>query len=100
MKLRIQGDTIRIRVNDNEVSQLQSGQSLVSATHFPGNVLEIKLTPENEDYVSYDNGQILIGVKMDKIMAWAESDEITIPMEFAVSDDKKLSILVEKDMKV
>lgn len=51
MKLRIRGDTLRLRVKRGEVNRLAVGVSIVEETHFPGSVLTIRLdVSDNECY--------------------------------------------------
>ena len=100
MKLRIQHDTIRIRLSELEVQEFGKGNSLVSRTHFPQADLEFRLMPNSKERVVFENGKVEITVPEEKISDWAASDQITIAMEISVSNDKKLSILVEKDMKL
>ncbi len=39
MKLRIRGDSIRLRRKRGEVAQVAAGKSIAEETHFPGSVL-------------------------------------------------------------
>jgi len=43
MKLRIRGDSIRLRLKQGEVAQFAAGESIVEETHFPGAVLTYRL---------------------------------------------------------
>ena len=100
MKIRIQSNTVRVRLNEREVSELQQGQSIVSQTWFPTGKLIISLHPDQENHADLQENQINITVSTAKVNHWASSDEVSIGMEFDTPDEEKLSILVEKDMKV
>jgi hypothetical protein len=100
MKLRLQNSSLRLRLNEREVDNLGRGEKLVNETFFPESKLTILLASGTVDKVNYHDDLIEVIVDFKKIEAWAKSDEVTIAMEFAVSNDKKLSILVEKDIKV
>ncbi len=43
MKLRIRGDSIRLRLKRAEVDQIAPGNSIAEETHFPGSALTYRL---------------------------------------------------------
>ena len=43
MKLRIRGDTVRLRLKRSEVERIAAGDSIAEQTHFPGTVLTYRL---------------------------------------------------------
>ena len=43
MKLRIRGDSIRLRLKRGEVDQITAGSSIVEETHFPNSVFSYRL---------------------------------------------------------
>lgn len=100
MKIRIQGNTIRLRLNDREVQELDKGETLVSETWLPEGSLRFELSSGLENQVVSTTKSIAINVESDTLESWATSDEITIALSFDTPQDKNLSILVEKDMKV
>lgn len=99
MKIRIQGSTVRIRVNDREVKELCNGEMLLSETWIPDSTLRFELLSGAENRVNFQNSSIIIVVSSEELEKWARTDEITIALSFDSGQDKKLSILVEKDMK-
>jgi hypothetical protein len=100
MKLRIQNNTLRVRLNEREVSSLHQGQVLKSQTWFPGNILSFTLAADQTSMADFVSNEVKIKVNIKEVEHWAKSDEVTIAMEFHTSNDEKLSILVEKDMKI
>ena len=100
MKLRIQENTLRIRVNEKEVDMLANGATLSSETTFPENSLRFTLLVSDGQAVSLSKTEVKITLNRMEVETWALSSEVSIAMVFEVSNDKKLSILVEKDMKV
>ena len=100
MKIRIQNNTLRVRLNEGEVSSLLQGQVLKSQTWFPGNILNFTLAADQNSTADFVANEVKIKVNMKEVEHWAKSDEVTIAMEFHTSNDEKLSILVEKDMKI
>lgn len=100
MKLRIQENTLRIRVNEKEVGMLANGATLSNETTFPENSLRFTLLVSDGQAVSLSKTEVKITLNRMEVKTWALSSEVSIAMVFEVSNDKKLSILVEKDMKV
>ncbi len=101
MKLRICGDSIRLRLKRGEVDQLGAGTSIVEETHFPDSVLTYRLNlSENSDIsASFDNGSLVVGLPKSKVLDWAGTDEVSLFAEQKLSATGPLSILIEKDFR-
>jgi hypothetical protein len=99
MKLRIRGNSIRLRLKRGEVESLAAGNKLIEETEFPGTVFSYSLElSDNEDMVaSFDNGRIEISMPREIIPEWADTDLVTLYTEQELPGDGKLEILVEKD---
>ena len=99
MKLRIRGNSLRLRLKRGEVDRLAAGNKLVEETEFPGTVFSYSLElSDNEDMVaSFDNGRIEISMPREIIPEWADTDLVTLYTEQELPADRKLEILVEKD---
>jgi len=99
MKLRIRGDSIRLRLKRGEVDQLASGTSIVEETHFPNAVLTFRLdVSENDDVsASFDNGSLVVSLPKSSVLDWAGSDEVSLVAEQELSGASSLSLLIEKD---
>jgi hypothetical protein len=99
MKLRIRGNSIRLRLKRGEVESLAAGNKLIEETEFPGTVFSYSLElSDNEDMVaSFDNGRIEISMPREIIPEWADTDLVTLYTEQKLPGDSKLEILVEKD---
>ncbi|MFQ5982782.1 MAG: hypothetical protein ACE5KS_05350 [Woeseiaceae bacterium] len=99
MKLRIRGDTLRLRLKQGEVAQVAEGKSIVETMHFPGSVLTYRLDVSENDAIeaTYEGTNLLISLPAAKIAAWANTDEVSLTGEQAVSDDTSLKLLIEKD---
>jgi hypothetical protein len=100
MKLRIQRNTVRVRLNDQEVAKLASGENIVEQTNFPSETLFYKIQLGAENDAQFVDNSITIDLNKDAVEQWASTDQISISIEMDGRDDKKLSILVEKDMKL
>jgi hypothetical protein len=101
MKLRICGDSVRLRLKRGEVDQLAAGTSIVQQTHFPGAVLTYRLDiSENSDIsATFDNGSLVISLPKSKVLDWASADEVSLHAEQELSGTGALSLLIEKDFK-
>jgi hypothetical protein len=99
MKLRIRGNSIRLRLKRGEVESLAAGNKLVEETEFPGAAFSYSLElSDNEDMVaSFDDGRIEVSMPREIIPEWADTDLVTLYSEQDLSGNGKLEILVEKD---
>jgi hypothetical protein len=99
MKLRIRGDTLRLRLKRGEVDQIASGNSITEETHFPGAVLTYRLdVSENNDIsASFGDGSLVINLPKSRVLDWASTDEVSLYAEQKLSDTATLSVLIEKD---
>ena len=100
MKLRIQNNSVRLRLNEGEVKELNAGKGISSLTQLPGGNLSFVLKKGGANSVRFNQGELIIEVHDQQIKEWADSEEVTIAMEFDTPNEEKLSILVEKDMKI
>jgi hypothetical protein len=96
MKLRIQDNSLRLRLTQREVARLGDGGSVESAIRFPENrVLNYSVAAlASSDGVSvrYDCDSICVFLPGKLASEWAANDEVTIEaVDFGVR------ILVEKD---
>ncbi len=101
MKLRIRGETIRLRLKRGEVDQIAVGISVSEETHFPGSVLTYRLdvSDDNDISASFDNGSLVINVPESKALDWASTDEVSLYAEQKISGTGSLSLLIEKDFR-
>ncbi len=101
MKLRIRGDSMRLRLKRGEVDQLAAGNSIVEETHFPGAVLTYRLDVSKNSTISatFDNGSLAVSLPESKVLDWASTDEVSLFSEQILSESNTLSLLIEKDFK-
>jgi len=99
MKLRIRGDSIRLRLKRAEVDQIATGASIVEETHFPDAVLTIRLdvSENNDAAASFNNGNLVISLPKSRVLDWAATDEVSLVAEQNLSGASSLSLLIEKD---
>ncbi|MBI1224406.1 MAG: hypothetical protein GC192_04135 [Bacteroidetes bacterium] len=106
MKIRIQGNSIRLRLSQSEVTKFHETGSVSDSISF-GGILGAKLsyslerTDMPDMSATFDNNQISVFVPTELGVRWATSVE-EVGMEHlqrVAAIDEALRILVEKDFK-
>lgn len=99
MKLRIRGDSVRLRLKVSEVNRIAAGESIVEQTHFPNSVLTYRLeASENGDSTtSFKDGNLVVRLPRADLEKWAGSETVSLSSEQNVADAGTLSLLIEKD---
>jgi hypothetical protein len=97
MKLRIQGNLLRLRLTQKDVACLHDHQLVECAIHFPsGRELRYSLASSSdapEISADFENDLIRILVPHAVATAWAESSEVAIEG----CGDSSVQVLIEKD---
>ena len=96
MKLRIQGNSLRLRLSQAEVAQLASGTAVEERIEFsPATALVYAIEPSDEPLsCEFSGDAIRILLPRDEARLWAASDDVGI---YGVS--AKVSIAIEKDFR-
>jgi len=99
MKLRIRGDSIRLRLKRGEVDQVAAGKSIEEETHFPGSVLTYRLDVSESKNIEADfaNGKLVVSLPASKVTGWATTDEVSLAETQSLADGSTLTVLIEKD---
>ena len=103
MKLRINGNELRLRLNQAEVAQFSKTGFVEEAIEFaPGARLAFSLeslanleTPQ----ALYQNGWIRIQIPGARATDWVTTDVVALTGKQNLDSGKHLSILIEKDFK-
>ncbi len=103
MKLRIKGNSIRLRLTKSEIAQF-SEAGLVKET------TEVGITPDQHltyalsisektetPHAEMENNRLLIILPKAQAEMWVQTGQVGIRAEQILSDEKTLQILVEKD---
>jgi len=95
MKIRINGNFIRLRLSQSEVNQMSETGIVSITSNIPGGSLTYSLRSENvsEVTVLHLQGALMITSPENLIKNWIESDDAG----FENSDQSKFRILIEKD---
>ena len=103
MKLRIKGDSLRIRVSRSEVARLLAGERIEDTIHFPSQE-NAKLTYALEHHASgtaptvhYADGNVTICIPTAQAIPWCSTDQVGIAETISVGSAGSLDLLIEKD---
>jgi hypothetical protein len=102
MKLRIKGNSIRIRLSKTEVNELCAGTSLSDNTNFGNNSFGYSVQPVNDgDSLTaiYDNGLITLFVPQSLLADWPVNSVVGFESVMALNNSDQLHLLLEKDFK-
>ncbi len=99
MKLRFDSDSLRLRLDREEVDALGRGESATSVAHFPdGRALHWRLEAQgNELAATFSDGMVRVCMPLATARHWASDDtEVSVRGQIAAPPGT-LSILIEKD---
>jgi hypothetical protein len=101
MKIRIQGNSVRVRVSRGEVARLANGDAVEQQTMFSRDAkLIYSVTPLKNlsaATVKFDGAKIAIELPFDEVTNWAGSEQVGIERELRIDAENSLRLLVEKD---
>jgi hypothetical protein len=102
MKIRIRGNSLRIRINKNEVDELCAGGRLEEHTQFPNGrftyILE-QTKAGNHLSAGFEQGCIAMQVPESLTEGWSNNDVVGFDHHLALPDGGQLFLLLEKDFK-
>ena len=101
MKLRIRDNSVRLRLTRGEVDTLRSDGVVSAATGFPGG-REFQYRVESSPAIVnpaafFSDNVIAVRLPETAVLAWASTDQVSIPGDQLLDDGSRLQILVEKD---
>jgi hypothetical protein len=101
MKLRIKGDSLRLRLTRGEVTQLDTGGVVEDRVRFGGGAaLVYRLKREagaGSLSAAFAQGTVEIRVPEQSVRQWASSNEVTLAGAQPIAAGDELRIVVEKD---
>jgi hypothetical protein len=100
MKLRFRKNTLRLRVNQQEVQQLAAGKAIEEVVHFPGHsslAYSLASSRTSEPEASMLGSTIRISAPALDVKRWASSDDIGLYFELP-ADGSRLQVAIEKDL--
>jgi hypothetical protein len=103
LKLRIKGNSLRLRVAPAEVKQLLHDGAIREHVQLTANIKDrltyavISSLSGRTTTVTYQLGHITVSVPEIQLKKWAGSDDVGVYTDIALSDDQVLSVAIEKD---
>ena len=103
MKLRIKGNSLRLRVTPSDVERLLRSREIqehVQFTAIPSDRLTYEVvssSSEAKTTVAYRPGNITVSVPEGQLKNWAGSNDVGVYAEVALGDDQVLTVAIEKD---
>jgi hypothetical protein len=102
MKLRIQGDSLRLRLSRSEVARLRQNAHVEDAIDFGSKKLIYILVAESDAQcisAIYDDERIRVVAPRAAVEQFADTDQVSLEAEQRLASGASLQILVEKDFK-
>jgi hypothetical protein len=103
MKLRIKGDSMRVRISRSEVESLLAGNCLEDTIHFApeaGAALTYALQKDpsvSRPTVQFAKNMVMIRIPANQARAWGITDQVGIAEDINLGELGKLALLIEKD---
>lgn len=100
MKLRIRGNTLRLRLTRSEVDEFASTGRFADCIAFGAEralVYAIERTDAEAVSAVFDGAEIKVCVPAELADAWTKTDQVGFDAAYRTGDGDELEILVEKD---
>jgi len=101
MKLRIRGNSIRLRLTRTEVARFAENGRVEDAVEFgtglPAFTYELISRPDGSIGARFDGGRLTVSIPQHEAKSWTDSDMVGLEALQAVDDRRVLRILIEKD---
>ena len=106
MKLRIEDNSLRLRLSSEEVTDFQQTGRLETVVPLGPSVSDRLIYALQRDEnatgstpsVSYTSGRVVVRLPISVADAWTSSDEVSLSGIVEVADNQVVHILVEKDL--
>lgn len=103
MKLRIRGNSLRLRLTKSEVAEIDRGTTVEETVEFGGEpeqrlVYALVSTDDFENPTAeFDSGRITVYIPKLQAQNWAQTNKVKIETEKPIGNGRALRILIEKD---
>jgi hypothetical protein len=103
MKLRIKGNSLRLRVSRSEVAKVLKGERVAETIQFaPNAAARLTYTLEREPSVTmptvrYTAAEITVLIPADQVLTWCLTDQIGIVQNISLGSQGSLDLIIEKD---
>jgi hypothetical protein len=99
MKLRIKGNSLRLRLTQSEVEEFENNGQIMDSIDFGLRKLTygIKAHKGSIVHATYKKKAIIVKIPHQKIYDWVSTDQVGIEGHLLLEEGEYLSILIEKD---
>ena len=100
MKIRIKGNSVRLRLSRTAVEELCKNGRFEEQTRFPDGVFNYALQAvdtTDQMVASIRNNRIEIGISNSLVSGWSTNDKVGFHCMVSLENNEELSLLVEKD---
>lgn len=101
VKLRIKDNSIRLRLTRSDVDALRESGIVSAKTGFPGGRelrYRVESSPASVNPAAFfSDNAVTVRLPETAVLAWAASEQVSLPGEQMLDDGAVLQILVEKD---
>lgn len=103
--MRIRGNSIRLRLSQEEVKQLATSGHVGQSIQFgPEESQQLHYEIITQDgnagiHAEFSGHEISVFIPRSQAKAWAETDEVSLSQHQLISSQESLQILIEKDFK-
>jgi hypothetical protein len=99
MKLRIKGNSLRMRLSQTEIDEFSASSKVNDSICFGEISLFYELRKGDVYSAVFCDQKIVVEVPNQVATEWASTDLVGIEKTITVGDDRDLSIIIEKDFK-
>ncbi len=104
MKLRISGNSIRLRLNQGDVNLLIADGEVIEKLNFPNpsHAFEYRLSvlkSSDVTHVLFDDQKMIFEIPQLEINNWANSNQEGIYKTINIENNEELNLQIEKDYK-
>ena len=103
MKIRIKGNSLRLRVSRSELARILAGDCVEETIHFapePGAAFTYALQQQpltKSPTVLYTDSRVSVLLPADQAYVWGATDQVGIAEEICLGSLGSLALLIEKD---
>jgi hypothetical protein len=103
MKMRVKGNSLRLRVSRSEVTRLLHGERVEETIHFaPQATAKLTYALERESSVvaptvRYVEGEVTVRIPADQLITWCLTDQVGIVRRVSLGPLGSLDLVIEKD---
>jgi hypothetical protein len=98
MKMRLQGDSLRLRLGQSEIARLRDQGAVEESVSFgSGAALVYRIQSDRHTetlQADFDGGVVTVHIAADRAQAWTSGDDVGV-----YAQNGKLSIAIEKDFR-